>query len=203
VGGGCINTYFRSQVCLIHSLACKTFSHQEAWWIYRQVDLRCPHFQLKCHSLMKWWRTSMCSVLACWTRLLVSFMALSLSHSNGTYLNLLPKSSKVTFIQSNCAQWLLAKIYSTLAIESATPFCFFDDKDTSDLPNSWHVPDVLFLSTLHPAQLESDYPTNSKFDPFGCHKPTFCVCFKYLNILFVAFKWLSLGEAWNLAHMHT
>jgi hypothetical protein len=30
-----------------------------------------------------------------------------------------------------------------------------------------------------------------------------CVCFKYLNILFVAFKWLSLGEAWNLAHMHT
>ena len=47
-------------------------------------------------SLMKWWRTSLCSVLACWTRLLVSFTALSLSHSSGTCLKLIPKSSKVT-----------------------------------------------------------------------------------------------------------
>jgi hypothetical protein len=31
----------------------------------------------------------------------------------------------------------------------------------------------------------------------------FIYAFKYLNILFEAFKWLSLGEAWNLAHMHT
>jgi hypothetical protein len=37
----------------------------------------------------------------------------------------------------------------------------------------------------------------------GYHNPTFCVCFKYLNILFVAFKWLSLGKTWNLAHMRT
>ena len=45
---GCINTYLRSQVCSIHSLACKTSSHQVAWWIYRQVDLRCLHSQCKC-----------------------------------------------------------------------------------------------------------------------------------------------------------
>ena len=45
---GCINTYWRSQVCSIHSLACKTSSHQVAWWRYRQVDLRCPHSQCKC-----------------------------------------------------------------------------------------------------------------------------------------------------------
>ena len=32
---GFINTYLRSQVCSIHSLACKTSSHQVAWWIYR------------------------------------------------------------------------------------------------------------------------------------------------------------------------
>ena len=30
-------------------------------------------------SLMKWWRTSMCFVLACWTGLLVNLIALSLS----------------------------------------------------------------------------------------------------------------------------
>ena len=54
-------------------------------------------------SLMKWWRTSICFVLECWTGLLVSFMTLSLSHSNGTCLNLIPKSLKVAFIQSNWA----------------------------------------------------------------------------------------------------
>ena len=46
--GGCINTYRRSQVCSIHSLACKISFHQVAWWRYRQVDLRCPHSQCKC-----------------------------------------------------------------------------------------------------------------------------------------------------------
>ena len=51
-------------------------------------------------SLMKWWRTSMCFVLACWTGLLVNLIALSLSHSNGTLLNLIPKLFKVAFIPS-------------------------------------------------------------------------------------------------------
>ena len=46
-------------------------------------------------SLMKWWQTSICFVLECWTGLLVSFTTLSLSHSNGTCLNLIPKSLKV------------------------------------------------------------------------------------------------------------
>ena len=45
-------------------------------------------------SLIKWWRTSMCFVLACWTRFLVSLIALSLSHSNGTCLNLIQNHSK-------------------------------------------------------------------------------------------------------------
>jgi hypothetical protein len=66
----------------------------------------------------------------------VSFSALSLSHSNGTSLNLIPKSFKVAFIQRIYAQQLPAAMYSALAVESATLFCFFDDQDTSDLPNS-------------------------------------------------------------------
>ena len=48
VNGGCINTYLRNLVCSTHSLACKIFSHPMAWWICRQVDLWCLHFQLKC-----------------------------------------------------------------------------------------------------------------------------------------------------------
>ena len=96
-------------------------------------------------SLMKWWRISMCFVLACWTGLLVSLIALSLSHSNGTCLNLISKSFKVAFIQSICAQQLLADMYLASAIDNATLFCFFDDHETSDLPNNWHVPEVLFF----------------------------------------------------------
>jgi hypothetical protein len=81
---------------------------------------------------------------------LVSLTALSLSHRNDTFLNLIPKSFKVAFIQRIYAQQLPADMYSALAVESVTLFCFFDDYETSDLPNSWHVPNVLFLSTLHP-----------------------------------------------------
>ena len=44
---GCINTYLRNPICSTHSLACKTFSHPMAWWICRQVDLRCLHSQCK------------------------------------------------------------------------------------------------------------------------------------------------------------
>ena len=102
-------------------------------------------------SLMKWWRTSMCFVLVCWTGLLVSLIALSLSYSNGTFVNLIPKSLKVVFIQSIYAQQLPADMYSASAVDNAILFCFFDDHETSDLPNNWHVPEVLFLSTLHPA----------------------------------------------------
>ena len=71
-------------------------------------------------SLMKWWRTSMCFVLECWTGLLVSFTALSLSHSNGTSLKLIPKSFNVAFVHRICAQQLPAAMYSASAVDSAT-----------------------------------------------------------------------------------
>ena len=102
-------------------------------------------------SLMKWWWTSMCFVLACWIGLLVNLIALSLSHSNDTFLKLIPKSLKVAFIQSTYAQQLPMDMYSASVVDNATLFCFFDDHKISNLPNNWHVPEVLFLSTLYPA----------------------------------------------------
>jgi hypothetical protein len=81
---------------------------------------------------------------------LVSFTALSLSHSNGTFLKIIPKSFNVAFIHKICAQ-LPAVMYSASAVDSAILFCFWDDHKTSDLPNNWQVPKVLFLSTLSPA----------------------------------------------------
>jgi hypothetical protein len=59
-----------------------------------------------------------------------------MSHSNGTFLNLIPKSFNVAFIQRICAQQLLTAIYLALVVDNATLFCFFDDHETSDLPNS-------------------------------------------------------------------
>ena len=97
-----------------------------SWSSMPTLSIQMSHF---CWwSLMKWWQTSMCFVLECWTELLVSFTTLLLSHSNGTCLNLILKSLKVAFIQSNWAQQLPSEIYSALAVESATLFCFFDDQ---------------------------------------------------------------------------
>jgi hypothetical protein len=132
----------------------KTYSHQVAWWIYRQIDHRCAlsiEMSPFCWwSLMKWCLMSICFVLVCWTRLFVILIALSLSHSKGIFLKLKPKSFKVDFIHSNWAQQLPALTYSASAVDSATVFYFLDDHDTSDLPSNWHVPLVLFLFILHP-----------------------------------------------------
>jgi hypothetical protein len=78
-------------------------------------------------------------------------MALSLSHNNGTLLNLIPKLFDVVFIQRICTQQLPVAMYLASVVDSATLFCFLDDHETSDLSNNLHVPEVLLLSTLHPA----------------------------------------------------
>ena len=58
-------------------------------------------------------------------------------------------------------------MYSASAVQKATEFCFFEAHDTKDLPKNWQVPDVLFLSILHPAQSASEYPIKSNVDPLG------------------------------------
>ena len=103
-------------------LSLKTFSHPMAWWIYRQVDLRCLHSQYKYPLFVSdlLWNGGghQCALFLhvepdCWSTWL--------SHSNGTFLNLIPKSLKVAFIQSTCAQQLPTDIYSALAVV-LTPF---------------------------------------------------------------------------------
>ena len=150
ISGGCINTYLRNPICSTHFLACKTSSHLMASWICRQVDLRCLHSQCKYPLFVGdlLWNGGghQCALflhveLDCWWAWL---------HSHCHIAMALVWTWFIAFIQSNWAQQLPAKMYSTLAVESATLFCFFDDQDTSHLPNSWHMPDVLFLSTWHP-----------------------------------------------------
>jgi hypothetical protein len=87
----------------------------------------------------------------CSTGLSAMRIALSLSHRSETLLRLYPKYRRVCLIQSSCAQHCPAATYSASAVDRATEVCFFELQDTRDLPRNWHVPDVLFLSTLHPA----------------------------------------------------
>ena len=47
-------------------------------------------------------------------------------------------------------------MYSALAVDKDTEFCFLEDQDTRDLPRNWQVPEVDFLSTLSPALLFDD-----------------------------------------------
>ena len=63
-------------------------------------------------------------------------------------------------------------MYSASAVERATEFYFFEAQDTGNLPRNWQVPDVLFLSILHPAQSASKYPIKSKVDPLGTKDQT-------------------------------
>jgi hypothetical protein len=63
-------------------------------------------------------------------------------------------------------------MYSASAVERATKFCFFEAQDTKDLPKNWQVPDVLFLSILHPAQSASEYPIKSNVVPWGTKDQT-------------------------------
>ena len=59
---GCINSYWRSQVCSTHFLACKISSHQVAWWKCSLIDHRCPHSQLQCHPFIDdlLWNDALC-----------------------------------------------------------------------------------------------------------------------------------------------
>ena len=102
-------------------------------------------------SLKKWCWMSMCLVLEWLMGLLANFMALSLSHKSGIFVKWHPKSWRVCLIQSSWAQHAPAATYSASAVEKATQFYFLKLQDTRDHPRNWHIPEVLFWSTLQPA----------------------------------------------------
>ena len=102
-------------------------------------------------SRKNWCLISMCFVLECCTGLLASLVALSLSDKSGILLNSQPKSLKVRFIHKSWAQQAPAATYSASAVDKATEFYFLELQDTREQPRNWHVPVVLFLSTLQPA----------------------------------------------------
>ncbi|PKU84544.1 hypothetical protein MA16_Dca020008 [Dendrobium catenatum] len=100
-----------------------------------------------------------------------------------------PRSRICCFNHSTCATQLPTAIYSASAVESATEFCFLLDQETNDCPMNWQVPEVLFLSILHPAKSESEYPRISKeVLCLGYQIPKFGVPSRYLRILLTAVR---------------
>ena len=53
---------------------------------------------------------------------------------------------------------------------------------------TYQVPLVLFLSSIHPAKSESEYPTKWIGEWEGYHKPTVVVPLRYFRIRFIALK---------------
>ena len=79
--------------------------------------------------------------------------------NKGTLRTFNPKSSSCCLIHKIRAQQLLVAIYSASVVDKATQACFLLCHDIRLEPSRWHVPLVLFLSNLHPAKSESEYPT--------------------------------------------
>ena len=100
----------------------------------------------------KWYLNSICFVHECCIGFLDKLIALVLSHLRGIWSKLSPKYYKVRFIHKFCAQQLPAVIYYASVVDMATKFCFLLAQDISDDLKKWHVPLVLFLSTLHLAK---------------------------------------------------
>ena len=145
---------------------------------------------------------SICWVLECMTGFLDRLVALMLSHFRGMWSRVILKSSSCCFIQRLWAQQLLAAIYYAFVVNNATLTCFLQFQDTRELPKRWHVPLVLFLSTLHPAKLESEKPIKFKEVPLDTTNQHW-LCPWYLIFILTTIKWDSLEFSLYLAHKQT
>nr|GEY47398.1 hypothetical protein [Tanacetum cinerariifolium] len=68
-------------------------------------------------------------------------------------------------------------MYSASVLDMEVLFCFFDDKLTNLSPNSFILPDVLFLVSWQPAWSTSAKAVRAMQESFEYHKPIFMVPF--------------------------
>ena len=107
-------------------------------------------------SLMKWCLISMCLLLECCTGFFDRLIALVLSQNMGVLVSSMPKSLSCCLIHKIWAQQLPAIIYSASAVDNTTEFYFLLNHEIKLTPRNWQVPEVLFLSNLHPAKSVSE-----------------------------------------------
>lgn len=81
------------------------------------------------------------------------------------------------------------------AMDNTTLAYFLLCHETSDSPSKCHVSLVPFLSNIHPAKWESEYPTKSQSPPFEHHKPMCYVSERYLIMRLTILRCDSFGYA--------
>jgi hypothetical protein len=134
---------------------------------------------------------------------LATLMALVLSHMRGTWEHSSPKSLSVYVIQSSWEQQLAAAAYSTSMVDWATLDCFREDQEISEEPWNWHIPEVDFLSTRHPAKSASEKPRSKREEDAEYQRPSSGVYRRHLKIRLTACRCEVLGDTWKRAHRHT
>ena len=72
-------------------------------------------------------------------------------------------------------------MYSASTVDSATQASFLQFQDTRELAKRWHVSLVLFLSSLHPAKLESEKSIRFKEVPFWISQTNIGCALKVFN----------------------
>jgi hypothetical protein len=122
-------------------------------------------------SLRKWYLISMGLVLEWSTRFFATLMTLVLSHWSGTWVYSSPKSLMVYVIQRSWEQQLATATYSASIVDWATLDCLREDQDTKEDPKNWQVPEVDFLSNLHPAKSASEKPWSAKEEDAEYQRP--------------------------------
>jgi hypothetical protein len=169
-------------------------------WVGTWIKVNFPFSTL---SLGKWYLTSMCLVLEWSTRFFATLMALVLSHWSETWVYSSPKSRMVYVIQRSWEQQLAAATYSPSVVDWATLDYLREDQDTKEDLKNWQVPEVDFLSNLHPAKSASKKPWTAKEEDMECQRPESRVWRKYLKMRLTACRCEVLGDAWKRAHRHT
>ena len=141
----------------------------------------------------------MCFVLACWAILSVSLIALSLSHSNYTCLNLIPKSLKVALIEHN-NYWLKCTPLRRLKV-----LHYFASLMTK-IQVIFPIVDICSMYSFSQLCIPHNWCLNIQSTQILLLWDTTIQHFVYASSTSI-FSWLpsndSLCEAWNLAHIYT
>ena len=143
----CVNQYWN------HIQISNRVTHVVHWWTDQTRSFQFNYEYIITWSLMKWWFISICLVLEWCIGFFVKFIALVLSHNNGIWDNLRPKSLSCCLIHKLYVQQLPIVMYSASVVDRATQDCFLLCHEIKLDPSRWHVPLVLFLSILHPTKL--------------------------------------------------
>lgn len=106
-------------------------------------------------------------------------------------------------IQITWVQHDVIAMYFDSTVDRETKGYFLLNHETRMFPKRNALPLVLFLSSKLPAQSTYVYDFKVKCSPLWYHRPKSNVPFKYLNILFTACTYVSLGASWNLATIPT